>query len=235
MLKVLRCIMTTKSSSVRVKRRNQLLDAHRARGHAVGNLWYVYSVKTDRDWIIRSDRNLVHWIYFLEINPEVRTFSLTPPPVAISRNGKASEFEFDAEVQTRRDTVERHIVRAVNSESELSDRVQQVITACPPNPSFKVFTDEQLKPHIRIALRWLKAVAYAAVLRNKEHNSYRSAIIAYTKIHGSGTIGAMASDLLDFEYQILLGTLSRLAIEGVVKLDLRAYSFGSRTLWSRES
>src|SRR5574342_340365 len=61
--------------------RKTVMEAYRSRGKGISNLWLVYSAKTNSDWILPSDRQLIHWLYFLEANPDVRTFDLAPEPI----------------------------------------------------------------------------------------------------------------------------------------------------------
>jgi hypothetical protein len=51
-----------KSRALPSKQRTNVIRAYRSRGRANRNLWLVYSPKTDRGWILGSDRHLVHWI-----------------------------------------------------------------------------------------------------------------------------------------------------------------------------
>ncbi|MET3139971.1 hypothetical protein AAKU61_004355 [Undibacterium sp. GrIS 1.2] len=70
--------MPKKTRSPKSLQRLRVFDAYRGRGHQNSNLWLVYSVKTQRDWILPSDRQLVHWIHYLETNPLVKWFDLAP-------------------------------------------------------------------------------------------------------------------------------------------------------------
>lgn len=73
--------MARPGMSLKSSLRQSVIGAYRARGRGNSNLWLVYSPKTDTDWLIPSDRQLVHWLYFLESNPEVRSFNLAPDPI----------------------------------------------------------------------------------------------------------------------------------------------------------
>jgi hypothetical protein len=72
-------------SSPKFRQRQRGGVAYRGRGHRNTNLSLVYSVKTNRDWIVNNDRRLVHWLTFLQSDPSVKWFDLDP-----SRDGEAS-------------------------------------------------------------------------------------------------------------------------------------------------
>jgi hypothetical protein len=60
------------------RQRARVLEAYRGRGHRNSNLWLVYSVKQDQDLLLHSDRSLVHWLTFLEGDPDVTGFAPIP-------------------------------------------------------------------------------------------------------------------------------------------------------------
>ncbi len=88
--------MARVGKSPRSTLRRLIPDAYRARGHRVNNLWLVYSPKTDRDWLLPSDRQLVHWLVFLESNPEVLSFDLAPKPIISHDSNAPRAIELDA-------------------------------------------------------------------------------------------------------------------------------------------
>src|SRR5690606_23397495 len=60
------------------RQRARVLEAYRGRGHRNSNLWLVYSVKQDQDLLLHSDRSMVHWLTFLESDPDVTGFAPIP-------------------------------------------------------------------------------------------------------------------------------------------------------------
>src|SRR3546814_8184392 len=53
------------------------IDEERGRGQRNNNIFLDDSVKTEQDWVLHGDRHLVHWIYYLETDTEVKTFDFT--------------------------------------------------------------------------------------------------------------------------------------------------------------
>lgn len=213
-------------SSPKSRQRQRVFDAYRGRGHRNTNLWLVYSVKTDRDWIVNNDRRLVHWLIFLESNPAVKWFDLDP-----NRDGEAGMVGTDA------DCVEVHRVDGgkewhrvvVGAARDLPDMTAAVISTAAPMR--EVFSDAELKPHVRRAMRWLKAIGYAGVIRNEKHTPVVVALLAVLRSRTTGNVSEIIDDLHGFEQPVVLGILVRLAISGHVRLDLQSCSFSPSTNW----
>lgn len=206
------------------------MSAYRARGHRNGNLWLVYSYKTDRDWIIASDRKLVHWLTFLESNPDVCNFDLSPEQkvdIAEANNVVAC----DAVAILRDQTTQFHILGNENNfsyekrTSSLETLEKEAATQC-----INV-TEHDLKNRARLAVRWLKPMGYVSAIRGKDHIATRNALISHIKREQSGTIENTIKSLNGHEAPILQGVLVRLAIEGFIRLDLSDGGFGIRTKW----
>lgn len=70
--------VNAKTISPKSQQRLRVMDVYRGRGHRNSNLWLGYSEKLDQDCIVTNDRELVHWIVFLEIDPTVKRFECAP-------------------------------------------------------------------------------------------------------------------------------------------------------------
>lgn len=213
--------------------RRSIPDAYRARGHRVNNLWLVYSAKTDRDWLIPSDRQLVHWIAFLEANPEVLTFDLAPEP-DVSHDDKGPRgTELDAIAIFRDRHVEWHEVKAgtTRQETDHPQFLAQATAAHEAAVTYRIFNDDDLRPKARLAVRWLKAIGFAAAIRGQELGACRSALVAYLHSSASGYVKSIVSELDAFDLAVVLGMLVRLSLSGTVLLNLEERSFGLHTRW----
>lgn len=213
--------------------RRSIPDAYRARGHRVSNLWLVYSPKTDRDWLLPSDRQLVHWLVFLESNREVLLFDLAPEQEKSHDANEPRSTELDAIAIYRDRHVEWHEVKSGTALDE-NDRSQfqaQVAAAQKAGATYRIINDEDLAPNARLAIRWLKAIGFAAAIRGQEHGPCRSALVAYLNNNNNGYIGSIVSELQAFDTAVVLGLLVRLSLGGIVCLNLEERSFGFGTHW----
>lgn len=214
--------MAKSSASPQSQQRLRVFDAYRGRGRRTNDLWLVYSVKTDRDWILSSNRQLVHWLVFLETAPSVKSFDFSPTE-------RETSDDVTVAVVLANGSKERHLVIADRAEvlkdvnSEANDRQSE---------GFRIYSDIDLRPQVQLAMRWMKAIAFAAALRDKEHMPLRLALLPLLRSMECGLIGQLVEELSGFENSLVVGMLVRLAIEGHVKIDLLPFGFCSATPWA---
>jgi hypothetical protein len=220
--------MATSHQSLKGKQRQNLLHAYRARGHSVNNLWLVYSHKTNRDWVLPSDRHLVHWLYYLERATDVFTFDLMSEPATI--HDAHPDIKIDAVVRRADGTVEWHSVANSSRREAVSDGVP--LTTAETTCLHRKFSDQDLLPHVRTTVRWIKALGYAATIRERELMAARLALLAYVHKKKSGTLGDLLHDLPYHDPAELQGIFVRLALEGILEIDLSLTSFGPWTRWT---
>jgi len=225
--------MAKAGRSPRSTLRRSIPDAYRARGHRINNLWLVYSAKTDRDWLLPSDRQLVHWLAFLEGNPQVLTFDLAPEPVLSHDDSEQRATELDAIAVYRDRHVEWHEVKAgtIRQERDRSQFLAQAAAASEARATYRIFNDEDLRPKALLAIRWLKAIGFAAAIRGQEYGPCRSALAAYVHDRKGGHVRSILSDLKNHDPAVVLGMLVRLSVSGTIHLDLEERSFGLGTRW----
>jgi hypothetical protein len=209
------------------------MHAYRARGHQNNALWLVYSVKMDRDFILPSDRQLIHWIHFLETDPNVESFDLTPEAIVSTDAEETRGTELDATVVLRTGQKEWHEVKSADEEIAPGKSQLQAQTAAAAGNaiSYRTFSDKDIIPHVVIALRWLKAIAYATVLRDQSHHRVVFALHSAIRNTEAGDILQLVNELKEFEQPIVLGLIARLAIHNHIRLDLSKCSFGMSSAW----
>lgn len=225
--------MANGSASPRSQQRIRVFDAYRGRGRRNNNLWLVYSVKTQRDWILASDRQLVHWIYYLETNSSVKWFNLVSEEHPSREIDDGDWSERDIDVALIDGSRERHQVRTGGDRKTVFQSVagtdgptgETSVARC------RVFGDSDLKPHVQLAMRWLKALAYAAVIRDQEHTPLFLALLPILRTLAGGTVGQIVDSMAEFDSATVYGSLVRLAIQGYVDLDLVKSGFCSTTSW----
>jgi hypothetical protein len=208
-------------ASPKSQQRLRVFEAYRGRGKRTNDLWLVYSAKTNRDLILSSNRHLVHWLVFLETQSLVRTFDFSSKQDRVDDCSEITVVLADG-------SKERHLVRAGDtrqSDSGQADGNQS------QQEGLKVFTDAELVPHVQLAMRWLKALAFSATMRDRDYLPVRLALIPMLRATQRGNIGTVIATLPAFEEPLVFGMLVRLSIEGHLLLDLSRYGFCSATSW----
>jgi len=206
--------------------RIRLIDAYRGRGKKNNSLWLVYSVKTNRDWILTSDRQLVHWIVFLETCSDVRKFGFEDEGYIEEKN------VVKVLVETCKSGNEIHTIRCKDvAQIDKPKSLKRNVILGGETLAVREFSDHELKPVVPEAMRWLKALAFAAVMRDMEQTSLQASLFASISFLKQGVVRQIVESLSDFEEPLVLGMLVRFAIQHYVELDLKGNPFSYMTPW----
>lgn len=218
--------MAQTSRKLSSQQRLRVFDAYRGRGHRTNSLWLVYSVKTDRDWILTSDRQLVHWIVFLEVCPNVRTFDME-----IARGGGKKDIGRVAVETISHDAEVHHIFAGGNDSTSRENSKDVYLPSSDGTSEVRIFTDTELKPVVPLAMRWLKALAFAAVIREMELTALHTELFFIIESKRSGTVAEIFFSLPDFERPLIIGVLVRLVVQQVIEIDLKTGPLSCATMW----
>ncbi|MFJ2991205.1 hypothetical protein [Pandoraea sp. NPDC087047] len=85
--------------------RAALADAYDKRGHRKANLFYAYSPKSDRDWVLSGKLELAHFVV-AESTPDIVAVNYAPAPRQLPADVHSSSFTWCAEVLRRDGTWE---------------------------------------------------------------------------------------------------------------------------------
>ncbi|MFP3605896.1 hypothetical protein [Paraburkholderia sp. SIMBA_053] len=219
----------SKSRTLPSRQRSNVMRAYRSRGKTNRNITLVYSLKTNRDWIIRSDRHLVHWAIFLETNPEVRTFNLDLDDAPIGSSGKNRGLDFDAEVELSSGASEYH--KFLFGEIGLDNCVQTDVLPNAGRKTVRTFVETDFSGRGQEAIRWLKVLAYCAAIRDEQQTEASQVAITVMRGLGHGVIRDVTESMRDFDSQIALGVISRMAVLADIGLDLSSSGFTLSSSW----
>lgn len=178
-----------------------------------------------------SDRQLVYWIHYLETDPLVKWFDLTPEKTAPFGQEESRGTELHAEVYLHDGSNEWHEVKASGSQLTRPEPLAPYSATMAAPPKHRIFSDSELKPHVRSSMHWLKALNFAATIRDQKHTHVLLALLNFLQIRKLGIVRHLSSDLADYDPPVLQGLLVRLAVQGHVDLDLTAGSFSYSTSW----
>ncbi len=213
--------------SPRARARQSLRSAYRARGHRNANLWLVHSLKTDRDWLIGSDRSLVHWLHYLEADPRVATFIVDPSQEEIRTFGIDGIDAAAAVARTHDGCLEVHRIyestRAADADAAEGLTGVQLV---------KISATPDLHSCGRHAFRWLNALGYANAIGKDSHHAAFVAVGVVVKQKECGSVGEVIDSLELHSPSIVIGVLVHLAISGSITLDLGSGSVARSTTWS---
>jgi hypothetical protein len=213
--------------------RSDVKEAYRTRGHRTNNLWLVYSLKADRDCLIASDLELIHWICFLEMERSVETFSLSPDPLLLPDEHAIRSLPYTALATYKDGHRELHEVRQCARLQHDITQLTNIAQASFHSPAtqFRVFDEDLLRESAPVAIRWLTALGYAAAIRGGDHHPEMAVLANLIHRTRQGTVKDILDALLNYDSATVLGALVRLAVRGSIFLDLSKRGLGYQTRW----
>jgi len=224
--------MSEKDHTLKSKQRSNIFHAYRVRGHRNNGLYLVYSVKANRDFVLSSDRQFVHWMHYLETNQNVKCFDLTPDAIISVDQNEAKSTELDAVVENIDGSIEWHEVKSGDREIVPGkSQLQAQAAAQNEGVRYVTYSDKDLKPHAIESLRWLKAIAFASVLRGQEQIQSTLSLLPILQSNQVGTVRDILFEMNEYDPAVIQGLVVRFAIQGHIELDLNKRSFGLNTNW----
>ncbi len=214
--------MVSKATTLPSRQRARVLDAYRGRGHRNGNLWLVYSVKENRDFILHSDRSLVHWLAFLESDPCVVSFREIGDVLAAQHDLATSSTMI---VQYRSGLEEIHLVA-----KELPQTLE--IDTGIGVARLRGISEEEIRSQAQVAIRWLKALSYATVFRQQDLTTIGNLFTPTLLTLRNGTVGDLLSEFSDVDHATAYAVLVRAAIFGQITMDLKLQGLSPKTPWA---
>lgn len=222
--------MRNTRSTLREKARSSVYHGYHARGRNNQNLWLVYSVKTDRDWVLFSDRQLIYWICHLETNPDVLSYDLDPQPISLIVREKRFEVRLGAIVCLKNKATEWHILNGEwMTEPDQINALQAAATEA--QVTYRFIFEEDLKRAIGTAMRWLKVISYAASIRGRVYSQTEASLWTIVQTKKGGLVEDFLTSLIGEEEAVVIAVLARLSINGRLHLDLAKNGYGRRTPW----
>ena len=183
---------TRRGSRLGTRLRGKLADAYSARGHHTSSLWYVYSPRTDRDWVLASS---LEWGHFLlaESDPHIAQIDYSPAPEVIRVGDEDHATKLDAVVTFVGGRIEwREIKHSDASATDVRAQHQweaQAEAALQKGAHYKRYTEHEIYSCPQWIANWSRVVAWLAAVRGRSLHIERTQIVALLNAAGSASIG----------------------------------------------
>lgn len=148
------------------QQRANVMRTYRHRGRRDRQLYLVYSVKTSRDWILSSDVRFLHWILYLETDPDVVSFELHDDVGDREAPERRAGVYALARVRSNRIVAHRILL---HEESVTQNSLPSTYTD--PSEEIRLISESELRKNASVAMRWAKVICFAAALRDQRHVS----------------------------------------------------------------
>ncbi|SIT49461.1 conserved hypothetical protein [Paraburkholderia piptadeniae] len=216
-------------STLSSQQRANVMRAYRYRGHRNRQLYLVYSVKTNRDWIVSSDYRFLHWITYLETNPEVVSFELSDDIVDPDTAGERPNVH--ALVTTRDSRIVGH---RIVPDGCIADQEAARPTSFDSANEVQLIREADLRSGATVAMRWAKVIGFAAVLRDQRLVSETVLVSRTARELETGTVRQIVDAVPDVDDAFVKGLVARLAIAAWLRLDLSRTGYTLDTPWRWE-
>lgn len=212
------------------------VHAFTKRGKVFGSVWRVYSAKCDQDFLLSSDRELAHWILFLEFNPDVIRFDLNPAPRSQSMELGAKKTILDAEVIVRSGAIEWHEIKEGSFDKDALSTPQidlQRELAKSAGVKYRIFNDDDFAPRASSIMPLLKVAACLAAGRHFFIAPAINLDVAdYFIGHASGTLGEYLKHLNRHSQDVLLYLFCQYYSLGKIAVEFEGAFFAKNTKWT---
>lgn len=204
--------------------RGKLASAYGHRGVALNGLWYVYSPKTRRDWILKSD---IEWDHFVstEANPAVVTANYAPEGQTISVRGEALTLQADAVVTFADGKVVWRKIQTENQEREVHNaaiaRFERIRAAALEGSfDYELWTNSDLHRNPTGLANWRRMVVWIAASRSFDLAPYQEELARLIHAKGAITLGQIESSVGQKEFPIYAAAVFSQLFSGAYESDI---------------
>lgn len=215
--------------------RGKLASAYGQRAHHESNLWYVYSPRTNSDWVLRGD---LEWDHFVlsESDVRIKNIDFSPAPVAgVFDDGTHYRTILDAVVTYHDGAIEWREVKpldASRSRTERQHRAQLEATRV-AKVAYTRWTEVELHANPLKLANWRRAIAWMAAARDYPLALQRTDLAGYLHIHETVTLGDLALYVGDAAFPLFMAAALRSVQSGDCLSDLDINPLSNRTVLTR--
>lgn len=177
--------------------RGKLAVAYGQRGVGPNSLWYVYSPRTQTDWVLRSDLEWDHFV-LAESDPAIASCNYVSGPQSLPIDREQLDMPVDAVVTYRDGSIEWREVRFSNEEkNETSPAAlllsRRVAAANNVGITYKLWTEETIRHNFLLLANWRRVIAWMAAARDRSLAYYQHELRHALQTEGRLTLGQIES------------------------------------------
>lgn len=213
--------------------RGKLAAAYGQRGTGPNSLWYVYSPRSQRDWVLRSDLEWDHFV-LAESDPTIASCSYEPSQQSLPSNGKLLDIPVDAIITYADGGVEWRRVRFASTPEEavLPDgHYEQCVDAAKQvGVTYKLWTEETIRKNGVLLANWRRAIAWMAAARDRSLAAYQTDLQRAIQSESKLTLAQIETMFGEAMFALYVATAFRELQRGVYISDLDALPLSLQTV-----
>lgn len=225
---------TGKGGRLGTQFRGKLTSAYGQRGKYGSNLWYVYSPRTKRDWVLRSNLEYDHFV-LTEADPTVKIVNYAPESITIKdEDGATGTTTFDAEVIRQDGTVEWREVKSLYDTDSRNQRQRetQTIAARIAGVTYCRYTEEQLHTNLMLLENLRRVLAWVSAARDRSLASYQLEVAAILDARRRIVLGDLHAFGNERDFPLYLAAVMQGILDGCLASDIETYPLSEATVVS---
>lgn len=214
--------------------RGKLTLAYGQRGRYGSNLWYVYSPRTKRDWVLRSNLEYDHFV-LTEADPTVGSVNYAPDPITIKNDdGEIRTTIFDAVVIRCDGTTEWREVKSLHDVTprNLRQRDTQIIAASIAGVTYCRYTEEQLHANLTLLDNLRRVLAWVSAARDRSLASYYLEVATTLDARRNIVLGDLHALGNERDYPLYLAAVMQGILDGRLTSDIATHTLSNATVVS---
>ncbi|NMF88110.1 hypothetical protein [Aromatoleum petrolei] len=204
--------------------RHKLAEAYSIANDNQSKLWYVFSPRSDRDWVLKGNLQWGHFLW-VESDATVKTVEYGGVEHSVSVGEQMLLTRFDAVLTFKDGRIEYREILESTSLDGLSSASQlkweeKVAAAVKVGVLYRRCTDRDIFACPQKIMNWQRVIAWLSALRGNTLVSENIAVSALIHANGGATLGDIRALGSAAEQPALVAAAFRGVLSGVFRADL---------------
>lgn len=206
--------------------RGKLTSAFGQRNHNHSSLWYVYSPRDDKDWVLKSDLEWDHFV-LAEADCSIRSVDYSPSAVHVRLDdGTHYSTILDAIVTYHDGSVEwREVKPAEETRPEhlarnMRQQEAQIIAAKRANVGYTRWTEREIRQNTQLLSNWRRVIAWLSAAREYPLGAYQAEVLDLLQDRGPLTLSEVEDHWGEPRFPLAAAAIFTLLQRGLCTSDL---------------
>ena len=226
---------SAKSGRLGTQFRGKLATAYGQRGTFDCGLWYVYSPRTNSDWVLKGDLEWDHFI-LAESDPRIQAINYAPSPIRVELDdGTVYQTTFDATVTYTDGSLEWREVKfadefdSVEQVRNERQREAQEKAARNAGVTYMRWSENEIRSNMQRLANWRRIIPWLAAARGRSLVNQQIDLTAYFSHRHSATLGEIEAQWGEPAFPLYAAALFRGMQQGHYLSDLDAKPLSTLT------
>jgi hypothetical protein len=174
--------------------RGKLASVYGQRGVALSSLWYVFSPRTQRDWVLKSDLEWDHFV-LAEADPLIVTANYAPDAMSLEVEGEVQSVPVDAVLNYTDGRTEWREIRYANKSPDANTTDRRTGLRCDAaarmGVKYVLWTETEIRPNVTLLANWRRVLAWMSAARERSLAPYQEELATMIKARRSISLGSL--------------------------------------------